>query len=85
MRNTHRTSRMSYYQTSDATYQAHKKMLYDSMSKMQMFEKICPRLSNIADNHLTMLIPDVWDTMVKQLDTAPPHDRRTCPDTPARK
>ena len=74
-----------YYQSSQATYDAHKKMLTDSMARMQMFENTCPSLSAIADKNLTLLIPDVWDTMVKQLDSALPHTRRNCPDTPARK
>jgi len=74
-----------YYKSSQATYDAHKKMLDDSIARMQMFENTCPSLSAIADKNLTLLIPDVWDTMVKQLDTAPAHPPWNCPGTPARK
>jgi hypothetical protein len=76
---------MSYYKHSDETYQAHKKMLDESIARMQLFNNTCPRLSEIAEKNLTMLIPDVWDIMVRDLDNALPHTRRSCPDTPRRK
>jgi hypothetical protein len=57
---------------------AHRKMMDD-------FNKRYPCIAEIAENNLTMLIPDVWDTVVKNLDNSPPHTRRNCPGAPERK
>ena len=67
----------SYYERSPPTYDAHRKMLDD-------FYKKYPALAENSENNLTMLIPDVWDTVVKKLDSAPPHTRRECPGAPKR-
>jgi hypothetical protein len=62
-----------------------KKVLEAHQQALANFDQKYPALAKIAENNLTMLIPDVWNIMMNKLDTAPPHDRRDCPDTPARK
>ena len=62
-----------------------KKVLAAHKKRMDDFYKSFPLVQYYAEKHLTMLIPDVWDNMVRDLDNALPHTRRSCPDTPMRK
>lgn len=62
-----------------------KKDVAAAKKRLDEFYRSFPIAQHYAEKHLTMLIPDVWDTMVRDLDHALPHTRRDCPDTPMRK
>ena len=62
-----------------------KKVLAAHKKRMDEFYTSFPLAQYYAEKHLTMLVPDVWDTMVRDLDNALPHTRRECPGAPERK
>jgi hypothetical protein len=62
-----------------------KKVLEAHKETLNNFDKKYPALSKIAEKNLDMLIPNAWDLMIENLDSAPSHTRRYCPPTPARK
>jgi hypothetical protein len=69
-----------------ANYDIESKKVLDAHKKrLAEFNSTYPIAQYYAEKHLTMLIPNVWDTMVQDLDYAPPHTRRECPGAPARK
>lgn len=68
----------SYYERSQVTYDAHRKMLDDFNAKY-------PALAQIAENKLTMLHPDsTFQPVFDGLDTKPAHTREECPGAPKR-
>ena len=68
----------SYYERSQPTYTAHRKMLDD-------FDKKYPALAQIAENKLTMLHPDsTFQPVFDGLEKAPVSKEIKCPGAPKR-